>query len=271
MSKFGSTLGRTPGASELGGGARTGVDSDLIVRFSTIVSSSISAKTNAVQLSLTGIAGLDYDAGTSDPSDTLNAETIDNAEQFASPGMVGRPLPPRTIGGVEQHMDVIAIATADGLVPIAYRDLRLKMGPGAPGAGVLAFVGYGGGFLSQTPVPLSGDPAGGGTVQALYCPFDFDGNGVAQKAHTILLDPTLGNESLMLVHADGMAITMFQNSLVMKNAAGDATLRLDDDGITMTAVRIVLSGGVVVGEPALAVPMLAGAASPPSSKLWVSP
>jgi len=269
--KFGGTLGRTPGSDEIGGGAQTGVPSDLIVRFSTIINSSISNKTNSVQLSLAGIAGLDYDAGTSDPSDTSNAETIDNAEQFTSPGMVGRPLPPRTVGGVSQHMDVIAISTADGLVPIAYRDLRLKMGPGAPAEGVLAFVGYGGGFLSMTPVAAGGDPSGGGTVQALYCPFDFDGNGVAQKAHTVLLDPTPGNESVMVVHADGMAITMFQNALVMKNAAGDATFRLDDDGITMTAANIVLSGGVIVGDPATAVPLLAGAASPPSTKFYVSP
>jgi hypothetical protein len=68
-----------------------------------------------------------------------------------------------------------------------------------------------------------------------------------------------------------MAITMFDKALVMKNAAGDATITLNAEGVTITAKQIVLSGGVIVGEPASAVPLLAGAASPPSTKFWVSP
>jgi hypothetical protein len=171
-------------------------------------------------------------------------------------------------------MDVLALVTSDGLVPFGFRDMRLKMGGEAPGEGVFAFVGYGGGFHSMTPVPLGSDPSGGGTIHVLYCPYDFDANGVPQKAHSIIMDPTSGNESMMFIHAEGMAITMLtgdKNALLLKNKAGDATLRLDDDGITMTATRIVLSGGVVVGDPASAVPLLPGVASPGSTKFFVSP
>lgn len=271
MKIFGGTLGKTPGAGEIGGGAQSGVEHDLTIRFATVINSSLSQRTGAVQLSIVGIAGLDYDTGTSDPADTSSAESNNAAEQFSAPGIIGRPLPARTIGGVEQHMDVIAIATSDGLVPIAYRDLRLKMGGNGPGEGVMAFVGYGGGFHSLTPVAKAGDPAGGGTIQTFYCPFAYDSNGVAQKAHTVILDPTDGNESVMVVHSDGMALTMFQGAIVMKNATGDATLRLDEDGMTVTAKQIVLSGSVVLGNPNTAVPLLAGAASPPSTVVAVSP
>jgi hypothetical protein len=245
------------------------VSADHVVRFATAISSSIS-KTGTVEINLNGIAGLDYDDDATDNDPAVAGQTMDNAEQFSAPGIMGRPLPPRVVNGTELHMDIIALVTADGLVPIAYRDLRIKMGGNAPGEGVMAFVGYGGGFHSMTPIPKNGDPAGGGTLQTIYCPYAFSGETPA-KAHTIILDPTEGNESVMIVHGDGMAVTLFDNAVVMKNKAGDATFRLDDAGVTITAQTIVLSGGVIVGEPALAVPLLAGPASPPSSKLWVSP
>jgi len=251
-----------------GGGASTATPSDSIIRFSEIVNSSLNTRTQAVQYSVVGLA----DSNT--PDDDTAAESVDDAEPYTSPGMVGRPLPPRSINGIEQHMDVLCVITSDGLVPVGYRDTRLKMGGNGPGEGVLAFVGYGGGFHSLTPVAQGDDPAGRGTIHVLYCPYDFDGNGVAQKAHSIILDPTDGNESIMVVHAEGMAMTMSgqdKKALLLKNAAGDATLRLDDDGITLTAKTIVLSGGVIVGEPALAVPLLPGIASPGSTKFFVSP
>lgn len=259
------------------GGAGTQVPSDLVVRFSEVVNSTLNARTKAVQYSVLGIADAD------DPSNDAKAESVDDAEPYTSPGIVGRPLPPRLARAGEQHMDVMCIITSDGLVPVGYRDNRLKMGGNGPAAGVLAFVGYGGGFHSMTPVvdpdpppaeARNPDPAGGGTIHVLYCPYDFDDNGVARKAHSLILDPTQGNESVMLVHAEGMAMTMLagdKNALVLKNKAGDATFRVDDDGITMTAKQIVLSGGVTMGEPATAVPLLPGIASPGSTKVYVSP
>lgn len=271
MPKFFGARERPNPGTERGGGATTAVDSDLIVRFSSIVNSSLSTRTGAVQLSVVGIAGMDYEAGTSDPSDATAAENTDNAPQYSAPGIIGRPLAAQSVNGSNLQMDVVSIVTADGLVPIGYRDLRLKMGGGGPAAGVLAFVGYGGGFVSHTPVPLGGDPAGGGTVTTFYCPYDFDAAGNAQKAHTLIMDPTPGNESVMIIHSSGLAISMFGGALLMKNAAGDATFRLDENGIVMTGTQIVLSGGVIVGDPATAVPLLAGPASPGSTKFYVSP
>lgn len=276
-SKFTNSAAPQRGAAQ-GGGAESSTESDFVVRFATAEQSSLNSETGAVQYSVTGIIGLNGSAGDEASlafNDLTAAEGTNDAEFYSAPGIIGRPLPPRVIKGEELHMDVVCIQTVDGLTPISYRDLRLAMaGDSAPGEGVLAFVGYGGGFHSMTPVKVGSDPAGGGTLHVVYCPYDFNAEGVAQKAHSIIMDPTSGNESIMIAHANGLAITMSnedKKALLLKNASGDATFRLDDDGITMTAKQIVMSGGVIVGEPLLAVPLLAGAASPPSSKLFVSP
>lgn len=268
-------LGRTPTADQRGGGASSQAPSDLTVQFSKVVSSSLSQRTGAIQYSVTGIAGMDFTLGSSAniPLDNdTKAESIDDAEHFTSPGIIGRPLPPEKINGISHHMEVLCIRTTDGLIPVSYRDLRLRMGidKTAPGEGVFAFVGYGGGFHSLSPV----DAGDGGTLHVIYCPYDFDASGVAQKAHVITMDPTSGNESITIVHANGLAITMSNDdkkALVLKNAAGDATLRLDDDGITATAKQITLSGTVIVGEPSLALPLLPGTASQGSSNFRLSP
>lgn len=277
-SKFAHSVPRQPSADQQGGGASSQTQSDFVVRFSTAESSSLHAQTGTVQYSIVGILGFTGVTGESATvayDDGTAAEGTNDAEIYTSPGIIGRPLPPRTVDGEALHMDVICVQTVEGLTPIAYRDVRLAMaGDSAPGEGVLAFVGYGGGFFSQTPVGVGSDPAGGGTIQVMYCPYDFDSDGLAQKAHTIILDPTPGNESIMIVHANGLAITMSdqdKKAILMKNAAGDATFRLDDDGCTITAQTIVLSGGVIVGTPLTAVPLLAGPASPPSTVFFVSP
>lgn len=275
MKKFGGQRGGSPSADKVGAGAGSQTPTDFVVQFSDVVNSSLSSRTKMVQLSVTGIAGLNYSDNPSIPlADDKKAEATENAEQYSAPGIIGRPLPPRSIKELDYRTNVVCLRTADGLVPIAYRDLRWKMGGDGPAEGVLAFVGYGGGFHSLTPVKKGSDPAGGGTIHVIYCPYDFDSDGKARKAHTIILDPSDGNESIMIAHANGLAITMSnegKKALLMKNAAGDATLRLDDDGVTITAEAIVLNGGVTIGNAATAVPLLAGAASPGSTKLFVSP
>jgi hypothetical protein len=279
MKTFGGKREGARPASEVGGGATTQSDSDFVVQFCDAVNSTISPRTGAVQLSLTGIAGLDYEASTIPLADDTKAQSMQNAEQYSAPGIIGRPLPPENLRGVDYRMNMLCMVTADGLVPFAYRDLRWKMGGNGPGPGTLAFVGYGGGFHSLVPVSAVNGQTGktelarGGTIHILYCPYDYDSNGSAQKAHTIILDPTDGNESIVIAHANGLAITMADDakkSLVMKNASGNATLRLDDDGITMTAAQITLAGTVTIGEPLTALPIAAGPAVLPSSKLRYS-
>jgi len=250
---------------------------DFVIQFAKVVSSALikepnSSDNQAVAYNVAGIGGFDAtsDEPILDNSDD-SGEYNENTEVYGSLGVIGRPLPPETVSGRSAHAEVACLKTADGLVPIATRDLRLKMPGEGPGEGTVALIGYGGGFHSLDPVNDGDD----GTIHVLYCPYSFTG-GVATKAHSIILDPTAGNESIILVHGDGMAITMADDALIgkhllLKNDSGDATIRLDSQGITMTASKIVLKGGVIIGDPVAAQPLLAGVASQPSTKLWFSP
>lgn len=239
------------------------------MRFAKCTGSSLDAN-GMVQLTVVGVGDLDP----LNPGAAVNDDTAERAEDqpaFGALGVLARPLPDDASG----YMEVVCVRTADGMAPIAMRDRRLSMGTAAPGAGVVGLVGYGGGFHSMTPVADGSAPAGGGTLHVLYCPYDFDANGVAQKAHAIIMDPTPGNESLQVIHGDGMAVLMSgtgKKALVLKNAAGNATMRLDDDGFQVNADKIVLAGVVYLGfQPQLALPLLAGPASPPGPSVYISP
>ncbi len=239
---------------------------DGVVQFATVIRSALSTESSkAIEYSIEGAGSL---------FDGQPGEEDDGTEVYSGLGLLGRPLPPGRIPNSndnrEVRHEVVCLRTSDGLVPIAHRDNRIQMPGAAPREGTIALVGYGGGFHSMDPV----DGGEGGTIHVIYCPYDFDSDGVAQKAHSIVLDPTSGNESLVISHGEGMAISMGDDGkreLVLKNADGTATFRLDDDGITMTAVTLVLSGGVIVGDPLTAIPLLPGVASQGSSVFFLSP
>lgn len=259
----------------MGNGSQT--LADWVIQFAKVVGSSIaegaSGTRRPVQYRIVGLPGWDLtgDEIAVDENEN-NSETTDDADVYGTLGVTGRPLPPDNAGGVKEHAEVVCLRTADGLVPIAVRDVRLRMGGNAPNEGTMAFVGYGGGYHSISPVDNTDLTKG--AIQVIYCGYDFDSSGIAQKAHTIILDPTLNNESVMIVHAEGMAITMGdaadKRSLVLKNHDGTAWIRLDKNGITLCG-KIVLNGGVIIGDPMTSVPLLAGVASPPCSKLFLSP
>lgn len=249
----------------MAGGSKSMIDG--VLALTTVLRASLSASSRSLQYNIEGIGDL------FDESEDAEGETATAAEVYSGLGLLGFPLPPGPIPNStdnrEVRHEVVCMRSTDGLIPIAHRDIRLQMPGGGPGEGTIALVGYGGGFHSLDPV----DEGAGGTIHVIYCPYDFDSEGVAQKAHSIILDPTSGNASITIAHAEGMAITMFdagKKELTLKNAAGDATFRLDDDGITMTAVTIVLSGGVIVGDPLTAIPLLPGTASQGSSVFFLS-
>lgn len=254
------------------GGAGSQVLSDFVMCFGKGIASAVSAA-GAVSMTIAGSGDLDIDPDSTGAAGDDVGEVHESAPWYGALGIVGRQLPPLN----NEHLEVLCVRTGDGLIPMAVRDVRLRMAGSAPSEGTLAFVGYGGGFHSLTPVADGSDPSGGGTIHMVYCPYDFDADGVAQKAHTLIMDPSTGNQSIQLIHGDGMAITMSgegDKALLLKNASGDANLRLDDNGITLTADTIVLAGNVIIGDAATmatALPLLAGASSPPCSKLYVAP
>lgn len=246
----------------------TQVPADLVIYFSKVVSSSIDEATHAVQFNIHGIAGMDqHDDGASVDEGDDAGEGQNDAEVFGALGIVGRPLAPETRLGQELHAETASVRQAEGLIPIACRDLRLRMPGNGPTEGTVAFIGYGGGFHSLTAV----DKGAGGTIHVLYCPFDFDGSGIAQKAHAITMDPTPGNESVMVVHADGQAIVMFEKKIVLKSPDGTSILTIENGKIDIVTGTLTINAGVVIGDAATAVPLLPGLLSPPSSKLFVSP
>lgn len=63
---------------------------------------------------------------------------------------------------------------------------------------------------------------------SLYVPYE------SGKAHSITVGRD-GNDKPLLevVHGDGMAVTMLEKSLVLRNAAGDAYIEVNDDGVTI--------------------------------------
>lgn len=220
---------------------------------------------------VTGIGGFalgsDGSATGEDDSDEAGEQSLPGQFGYSSLGIVGRALPPEG----ELHAEGVALRVDGGLVPIGWRDMRIHraLNPGGgnttPAAGQLIFAGYGGTFLSYSV------NAEGASIATLYVPHDFDADGVPQKAHALVIDPTEGNSSITLVHANGARITLTDDGIAW--AIDDATFGSMRPGeLAVNAERILLKGNVYLGAQAEAgVPLLAGAASPPSPSVFVSP
>ncbi len=261
------------------------VTADWVLQFAKVVSSSLfeppaGGTTKPVQFSIEGIGDpsiLDgFEGAVPTEEDTGEKE---EADIFGVLGVTARPLPPSTGSTVSEHAEVICIRTADGLVPIAARDVRLKMFGAAPNEGAVALVGYGGGYHSIAPV--DNDDLTKGAIQTIYCPYNFDSDGVAQKAHVITLDPTAGNESISMVHSDGQAVFLQSDGSVQLQSSDlpagsglkQSVIQVMPGKINLQADQLVLNGGmVVVGNPiGVIVPLAAGPASPPCPRLFVNP
>jgi len=235
--------------------------SDFVLRFCRVLSSSLlktkdQQRNQAVLWSVEGVGAAD-DSSTDDTSTA--GELVSDADVYGQIGMVARPLAPTG----EEHAEAVCVQTVDGLVPIAGRDVRLRMPGNAPHEGTIASVGYGGAFHSFDPVDKNN--LSKGTISTLYVPYSNN-----TKAHAVIIDPTVGNESISIVHGDGFAITIGASAMVLKNPTGSASICIDAAGITMYG-QVNLVGPVVIGTPAAAVPLLPGVASGPCHTLFLSP
>lgn len=235
---------------------------DYIIGFCRVVASSVSPRTRAVLLNIVGAAG-DADGSGDDEA----GETATNQEHFTALGIIARPRPPSRVlpaqSGPEVGAEAVALRTGDGLVPIGYRDLRLHARYPAPKEGTIALVGYAGGFHSlddvdDVPLTSQGKSVPNkATLQTFYVPYQHNLDGVPAKAHVITIDPRPGNESISIVHGDGMAVLMKhggKNSVVVKNKAGNAYIEVNDDGNTLNG-NTVINGGATIGDPVAAVPV----------------
>lgn len=255
------------------------VATDFVIQFGKVAGSTVLSDSTGIPLwNVTGISGIDELDETPEVNyDDNQGERTDNADVFGSLGVIGRPLPGTRFRGQDEHAEVACLRTADGLLPIASRDVRTRMQGNGPNEGTIALVGYGGGFHSISPlVERSGAEQEiseiKGAIHVIYCPYDYDADGVAQKAHSITIDPTEDNESISIVHADGQAI-LLQNdgSIQMQSPDGQSFIKIEDGKITLQSEQVIFNGTVAIGNPSVCVPLLAGPASPPCPRLVVSP
>ena len=263
---------------------------DEIFQITKILDSSVAIAPDTglhdgVLYNVAGIGAVDFVGPAMTPivADENDGEGDPEGDVFSNIGLLTRPLPPRSpdVRGKPSsgHAEAVCIRTQDGLMPVASRDLRVRMGSAGPGVGCVSVVGYGGGFFSQDPwfrtEIIDDKPVEflSGTRQVQYCPYGYNDQGEPERAHAVLLDPQ--DESITIVHGRGASISMkwTENTgtqMVLRSDNGLSSLTVDDSGVTLRG-QINLVGPTVLGDPGTAVPLLAGVASPPCSALFLSP
>ena len=237
-----------------------------VVEFCKVIASSVGGANGATFYSVAGIAGFDGAEG----------EQAHDQEVYSALGVIGRPLPPSG----DLFAEAIAVRTEDGLLPIAFRDLRLHRAinpsgtPTTPREGQVMFVGYGGAFLSHS---MTAEATGSkrGNVSAWYLPYQFAADGTPQRAHAIVLNPA-DPSSVTIAHGSGLFFTLTEDAgsgpgiIASVDGATFFTLRAGE--FTVNAEKILLRGNVYLGRAAEAgAQLLGGPISPPSPSVFVSP
>lgn len=160
-------------------------------------------------------------------------------------GMLGRPLDPDGDGACK----ALTAREGDQDFAIATVDLRvLKKLPQPKKGGSVQF-GSDGGFMEFNPETHT---------WTLYIPVAFDGSGTPTKAHLLQIGKdTNGLRCITLLHADGPAISILEGgkkSITLKNAASNAYLEVNDDGLVLNG-KTVIKGGLKSDEGAGVVPV----------------
>lgn len=213
---------------------------DYLLQFAKVIASSVADVTKATQVQVSGLE---------DPLGTGDDELVEDQPVYSGIGPAWRPLKPSTIQGRQYFTEVICTKTGDGLVPIAWRDLRINRAfPSGLAEGQTAFAGYGKGFYSLT-LTSANSGSEKANVHVLYCPYQFDASGVPAKAHSIVLDPTTGNESISMTHADGGQFVLLKNKEAMLVADSSTWMHIKPGTFEVQASQISLVGTLYVGSP----------------------
>lgn len=131
-----------------------------------------------------------------------------------------------------------------------------------PQAGGGGSIQYGGRLAQPSFAFIDGNT---GSYQ-IYVPYSFanaTNDAVPMKASGFAINVRRsGQETIEIVHGDGMSITMSAEgkSMVLKNAAGDAYIELNEEGITLNG-NVKITGALDIGGPG-AVPLMTGAMTP---------
>lgn len=243
---------------------------DVVLGFFDVVGTAFGKRAKGLLVTLSGTTG--------PTPGNANAEKAPNQQGWnaGTLAVLANPLDgTQSASGTPLRAGVVGARTADGVVPIAWKDPRIDAAfPNGVPKGTVALAGYGKAFHSIGLVDAS-DPNSPG-IHTLYAPFDFDADGVPQKAHAIVMDTTPGNSSVQVVHADGYFFSAKSGS-GWTMAVDSATAMSMEPGtlgaagkLTISA-NVVVGGSLILGNPATAVPLLAGPASPPCPYFFVSP
>lgn len=246
---------------------------DSVIGFGRVTSSSLGENNGSV---LFDVEGVGFD--TSEPGDAGvsvdNSEIRSAQEVYSALGVVGRPPKSKPGDYPDMLLQTIHARVSDGSIPFAYRDPRILEWLNKGGAktvpkeGQIALAGYGGSFISFETIDESNGPT---NVCVLYCPYARDADGVPQKAHMIMLDPTGGNEAIAIVHASGLALTMDETNGITMRADAATWLTLQPGSFQVFAASIQLQGNVALGQNlATAAPLAAGPASAPTPSVFFS-
>jgi hypothetical protein len=219
----------------------TGQPSDRVLEVARVLTTALKSGAAGAKLVVLDLEGLP-DVDVSDPTapqlqraDGQGSRTQE-AEPFSSLGAVARPLPPAD----GQHALVLCVRAGDELIPIGVSDPRLALAGNGPGSGAVGIAGYGGAFYTTQPVDTS--DLSRGSVHTVYCPYDIGTDGVAAHAHVIQIHPEQG---ITIAHADGMALTLHDDKVVLRSNTGAASIVLDGSNIQLNGT-IQLNGSVGV-------------------------
>lgn len=237
---------------------------DFVLAFATVVGSSVDDLTKTTRITtagapsfnpLTASINLDDDKG----------ELSDNQDMYGQLGILSRPLDPQKISGKDYRAEVVAARTADGLIPLAWRDLRLeRYFPNGIPKGTVRMVGYGGGFATFDMAEQDEN------IFVLYVPYEFS-NGTPAKAHAVIVDPNPDN-GITLTHGDGYQVALTSDGILMRTSDAETFFQMKEGIINLVAKKIFAKGTLYVGQAGeLGIPLLAGMASPPCPSLFLSP
>jgi hypothetical protein len=217
---------------------------DRVLGFMRVTASTISDATKGILLNL--------DPGQSEKDPDRWDEYGLKQPLMTALGIIARPRRPSKLSASSQEQrsaETLVAKLGDRLLALAFRDLRLNALFPNPKEGSINLVGYGGAFDSNEAT-FDGNEQPKSSTRTIYVPYAFQ-NGAPTKAHAIVIDGTQGNESISIIHGDGMAVLMKhggKNSVTVKNKAGDAYVEVNDEGVTLNG-NTVVNGGAVLGGP----------------------
>jgi hypothetical protein len=241
------------------------------IGFLKVIAMGIAPTNRVIQADVAGPAGGDDQDG----GEAAAAQPV-----FGALGIIARGRPQTAAGAVEG----VGLRTGDGIAPFALRDPRISAQYPNPKEGAVALVGYGGAFDSneatfdgtgnKTPTPGNPDATDGtgaikSSVRTIYVPYAFV-DGVPTKAHVIVVDGTQGNESIAIVHGEGQSIVLTKDKEIIASINAGTWMKMADKEFSVQADAINLIGTVAIGNPTLALPLLAGVASQPSTRLKIT-